>query len=68
MHCLNLCFVCSLIYVVPDNVCNCACSLRSELSNLKIDPAALQRSETTGKVKGVIVTAIGKHTLNGDNY
>lgn len=32
---------------------------RSELSNLKIDAAALQRSETTGKVKGVIVTAIG---------
>ncbi|KAJ0056172.1 hypothetical protein NL108_003462, partial [Boleophthalmus pectinirostris] len=33
---------------------------RSELCNIKIDPIALQRSDTTGKVKGVIVTIIGK--------
>lgn len=32
---------------------------KSELCNLKIDPIALQRSESTGKVKGVIVTMIG---------
>ncbi|CAL1603930.1 unnamed protein product [Knipowitschia caucasica] len=32
---------------------------RSELHNLKIDPLALQRSDSTGKVKGVIVTMIG---------
>ncbi|XP_055010508.1 phenazine biosynthesis-like domain-containing protein isoform X2 [Boleophthalmus pectinirostris] len=31
---------------------------RSELCNIKIDPIALQRSDTTGKVKGVIVTII----------
>ncbi|KAJ0002191.1 hypothetical protein NQD34_001987 [Periophthalmus magnuspinnatus] len=33
---------------------------RSELCNIKIDPIALQRSDSTGKVKGVIVTMIGK--------
>uniref|UniRef100_A0A3B3ZAA1 Uncharacterized protein n=1 Tax=Periophthalmus magnuspinnatus TaxID=409849 RepID=A0A3B3ZAA1_9GOBI len=32
---------------------------RSELCNIKIDPIALQRSDSTGKVKGVIVTMIG---------
>ncbi|KAK7913386.1 hypothetical protein WMY93_013597 [Mugilogobius chulae] len=32
---------------------------KSELCNLKIDPLALQRSDSTGKVKGVIVTMIG---------
>ncbi|XP_072321069.1 phenazine biosynthesis-like domain-containing protein 1 [Eucyclogobius newberryi] len=32
---------------------------RSELCNIKIDPTVMQRSESTGKVKGVIVTMIG---------
>lgn len=43
---------------------------RSALSNLKIDPIALQRSESTGKVKGVIVTMIGssKHQPGYDFY
>lgn len=44
---------------IPSQGCH-VCLSRSVLTSLKVDTVALQRSETSGRVKGLIITAKGQ--------
>lgn len=61
--------VCLILHIIVEFCCkiqtNCCMfvSFRSVLTGLKVDPAALIKSEKSGRVKGLIITIKGNQSI-----